>query len=314
MSWAGGAPVVRSSGGSPCTGRRGPPPHEERRSVRLRQPAPGRAAGPVHRGPPVGHAAGRLARGGVAGARECALAGHDLIATPRARRRYRRLMPRELRVPALWRDAERALASARQAAAPAGGRPYAVLSGRELPEPDGEPWWRGRPSSVSATGSPAPARRDRRHADRGRRGAGASQRLPVPRCRLRRRLPVSAFDFGQGRPRPRVRAAASAARLWLLGAGIAVGRTAAPARVPRPPRAAGRTPCAGRVAGPEAWPHREIARPREHTDAIDRGLTPARLSPPFSPRAPPTPAERPRAASTARARRRPRRRPRSGTA
>ncbi|MEO3749629.1 hypothetical protein [Streptomyces sp. B6B3] len=81
--------------------------------------------------------------------RECALTAHAFAAPFRAWLRHRRslrLLVRALRDPATWRDAERGLAAARQAAAPAGGQPYAalvdadtvtvLLAGRHLPTPE----------------------------------------------------------------------------------------------------------------------------------------------------------------------------------
>ncbi len=84
--------------------------------------------------------------------RECALTAHAFVAPLRAWLRHRRslrLLVRALRDPATWRDAERGLAAARQAAAPAGGRPYAalidadtvtvLLAGRNVPPSEEDP-------------------------------------------------------------------------------------------------------------------------------------------------------------------------------
>ncbi|GAB2901097.1 hypothetical protein [Streptomyces mayteni] len=62
--------------------------------------------------------------------REVAVTAHAFAAPARAWLRHRRslrTLVRALREPATWRDAERALAAAREAAAAGGGRPYAVL-------------------------------------------------------------------------------------------------------------------------------------------------------------------------------------------
>ncbi|MCX4853966.1 hypothetical protein [Streptomyces canus] len=85
--------------------------------------------------------------------REVAVTRYAFTAPVRAWYRHRsslRLLVRQLGTPATWRDAERALAAARLAAAPA--RPYAalvgtdsvavLLAGTELPQPDPDgAWW-----------------------------------------------------------------------------------------------------------------------------------------------------------------------------
>ncbi|WP_062207636.1 hypothetical protein [Streptomyces sp. NBRC 109706] len=86
--------------------------------------------------------------------RECAITAHAFAAPVRSWLRYRRslrVLVHGLRAPATWRDAERALAAARQAAGPEGARPYAVLvaghtvtvllAGRRIPPPGADPWW-----------------------------------------------------------------------------------------------------------------------------------------------------------------------------
>ncbi|SFD55619.1 hypothetical protein [Streptomyces aidingensis] len=86
--------------------------------------------------------------------RECAVSAHAFAAPAKAWLRHRRslrVLVRGLRAPATWRDAERALAAARQAAAGAGGVPYAalvddvgvtvLLAGRRPRPPEEEPWW-----------------------------------------------------------------------------------------------------------------------------------------------------------------------------
>ncbi|WBB62045.1 hypothetical protein O7599_05755 [Streptomyces sp. WMMC500] len=86
--------------------------------------------------------------------RECAISGHAFAAPVRAWLRHRRslrFLVWALGTTETWRDAERALAAARQAAAPVGGRPYAalvdadtvtvLLAGRRVPPPEEEPWW-----------------------------------------------------------------------------------------------------------------------------------------------------------------------------
>ncbi|MFC8567716.1 hypothetical protein ACFUIW_18355 [Streptomyces sp. NPDC057245] len=90
--------------------------------------------------------------------RELAISAHAFAAPVRSWARYRRtrsLLVRGLRRQTTWRDAERAVAAAREAAAPFGGIPYAVLvddetvtvllAGRDLPQADeavpGTCWW-----------------------------------------------------------------------------------------------------------------------------------------------------------------------------
>ncbi|MDT0308749.1 hypothetical protein RM780_17530 [Streptomyces sp. DSM 44917] len=87
--------------------------------------------------------------------REAALTAHAFAAPFRAWLRHRRslrVLVRGLRAHVTWRDAERALAAAREAAAPAGGRPYAalvgadtvtvLLAGGDAHPPEEGPWWR----------------------------------------------------------------------------------------------------------------------------------------------------------------------------
>jgi hypothetical protein len=82
--------------------------------------------------------------------RECAITAHAFAAPFRAWRRHRRslrILVRGLRTPATWRDAERAVAAAREA----GGLPYAAIvaedvvtvlvAGRNVPPPADGPWW-----------------------------------------------------------------------------------------------------------------------------------------------------------------------------
>ncbi|MFI7273947.1 hypothetical protein [Streptomyces sp. NPDC049879] len=86
--------------------------------------------------------------------RELAVTAHAFAAPVRAWSRHRRsyrVLVRGLRAPVTWRDAERALAAAGEAAAPGGGRPYAVLveaetvtvllAGRGLVPTPGGIWW-----------------------------------------------------------------------------------------------------------------------------------------------------------------------------
>ncbi|WP_129841612.1 hypothetical protein [Streptomyces sp. RFCAC02] len=86
--------------------------------------------------------------------REFAVTGAAFAAPFRAWSRHRKaltLLVRGLRTPATWRDAERAVAAARHAAASVGATPYAVLvddetatvllAGRDVPEPADGPWW-----------------------------------------------------------------------------------------------------------------------------------------------------------------------------
>ncbi|WP_052847683.1 hypothetical protein [Streptomyces avicenniae] len=86
--------------------------------------------------------------------RETAVTAHAFAAPARAWLRHRRslrTLTRGLRDTATWRDAERALAAARDAAAPERGRPWAVLvdattvtvllAGRNVSPPDRAPWW-----------------------------------------------------------------------------------------------------------------------------------------------------------------------------
>ncbi|MDT0270069.1 hypothetical protein RM844_27695 [Streptomyces sp. DSM 44915] len=86
--------------------------------------------------------------------RELAITAHAFASPVRAWLRYRRslrVLVHGLRAPATWRDAERALAAARQAAGPDGPRPYAalvdggtvtvLLAGDGVGPPDIDPWW-----------------------------------------------------------------------------------------------------------------------------------------------------------------------------
>ncbi len=88
--------------------------------------------------------------------REIAITGHAFAEPVRAWLRHRRslrALVRGLRAPTTWRDAERALAAAREAAAATGGRPFAVLmdadtatvllAGPDVDFPEREPWWVG---------------------------------------------------------------------------------------------------------------------------------------------------------------------------
>ncbi|RBM20456.1 hypothetical protein [Streptomyces sp. PT12] len=86
--------------------------------------------------------------------RECAITAHAFAAPVKAWVRHRRslrVLVHGLRAPATWRDAERAVAAAREAAGPGGPRPYAVLvaartvtvllTGPRIQAPEREPWW-----------------------------------------------------------------------------------------------------------------------------------------------------------------------------
>lgn len=86
--------------------------------------------------------------------RECAITAHAFAAPVRAWLRHRRslrALVHGLRAPETWRDAELALAAARQAAGPQGAAPYAVLvtdrlvtlllTGPGADPPDDGPWW-----------------------------------------------------------------------------------------------------------------------------------------------------------------------------